>query len=230
MYGSYAKFIYDTKIDDAARPTLLNHDQAVAIKSVWSLHEPITVTRFGIHCLGEAFTTQTSVGVVKLIKSADLYLAANQQDGGDNKALMTDSSRTFTVNEFVGRMIYNITDGSEGEITANTATTVTATLVGGTDADWDDNDVYLIGDELGKVSLPDIADIGSVFYVNINNDHVVDGDARGRGDCYAGDEVAILVTTAGVGGAGTYEPYFACHPMAEVAGNQAKMTHNTSDE
>jgi hypothetical protein len=44
----------------------------------------------------------------------------------------------------VGYRIYNTTDGSNGSITANTATTVTATLAGGTENDWDTGDAYII--------------------------------------------------------------------------------------
>ncbi|GAI67072.1 unnamed protein product, partial [marine sediment metagenome] len=40
--------------------------------------------------------------------------------------------------------IKNLTDGSSGAITDNTATGVTATLVGGTDNDWDTDDAYII--------------------------------------------------------------------------------------
>jgi hypothetical protein len=42
--------------------------------------------------------------------------------------------------------VWNLTDGSKGRVTANTATTVTVTLSGGTDNDWDTGDTYLITD------------------------------------------------------------------------------------
>jgi hypothetical protein len=182
-------------------------------------------------CLNEAFTAPTSSGVIKLIKTFDRYSSGNKHDGGASQSSMTDSSRSFTTNEFVGRTIFNITDGSQGTITANTTTNITATLAGGTDNDWDDNDIYVIGDEVAKLTLPSAAAvIGSIFYVNVNNDQVYTGDKRNRGDVYAGEEVLVAVTTLGVGGAGQFEPFFAGHHMPETAANMSLVTHNTSDE
>jgi len=40
--------------------------------------------------------------------------------------------------------VYNLTDGSSGVITDTDGTTVTATLSGGTNNHWDDDDVYWI--------------------------------------------------------------------------------------
>ena len=72
-----------------------------------------------------------------------------EHDGGDGGAALTDSGRSWTVSELVGFTVYNKTDGSSGTITANTATTITATLTGGTDDDWDDDDEYI-------VQMPDV--------------------------------------------------------------------------
>ena len=71
--------------------------------------------------------------------------------GGANAADLTDSaangSSGWVVNEWVGYVIQNVSDGTFGSwglITANTATTITATLTGGTDNDWDNGDTYKI--------------------------------------------------------------------------------------
>lgn len=64
--------------------------------------------------------------------------------GSNNAATLTYSSGTWTTNALVGLLIENTTDGSTGTITANTATTVTATLSGGTDNDWDTGDAFKI--------------------------------------------------------------------------------------
>lgn len=59
--------------------------------------------------------------------------------------IMTDAIAKFIVNELVGLTIMNITDGSQGVITANTVNTVTvAALAGGADNTWEQNDVYSI--------------------------------------------------------------------------------------
>lgn len=65
-------------------------------------------------------------------------------DGGDGQASMTDSGATFTIDALIGRTVYNQTDGSSGPITDNTGINITATLAGGTDNDWDDDDIYTI--------------------------------------------------------------------------------------
>jgi len=57
--------------------------------------------------------------------------------GASNVAILADSNADFTTNELIGRTIYNTSDNSYGVITANTTNTVTATLSGGTDDDWD---------------------------------------------------------------------------------------------
>jgi len=72
---------------------------------------------------------------------------AGAHDGSANASVLTDTDAGFDVNQFVGYTISNTTDGSSGTITANTASTVTATLTGGTDNDWDVGDAYTIAAE-----------------------------------------------------------------------------------
>jgi len=76
-------------------------------------------------------------------------------DGGNDVAVLTDSTRKWGTNFLVGLTVENLTDGSSGTITANTQTTITATLGGGTENDWDDGDTYSfpIGLYLGKTAL-----------------------------------------------------------------------------
>ena len=71
--------------------------------------------------------------------------ATGTHTGGNNVAVLTDSAGDF-INKGVqvGDTITNDTDGSSGVITAFTATTITTTLAGGTDDDWDTNDEYSI--------------------------------------------------------------------------------------
>lgn len=64
--------------------------------------------------------------------------------GAGDSATLTDSSSTWAVNDLVDHVIFNITDGSKGVVTANTANTVTATLSGGSQNDWDLGDTYTI--------------------------------------------------------------------------------------
>lgn len=76
-------------------------------------------------------------------------------DGSGNAADLSDSGKSWTVNGFVGIAVYNLTDGSlSTNVTANTATTVTTVLQGGTDNDWDAGDSYKITDGWPRMDQP----------------------------------------------------------------------------
>lgn len=77
--------------------------------------------------------------------------------GGAAAAVMTDSTLGATTNEYVGYTIKNITDGSQALITANTATTVTGILYGGTGNAWDTSDVHHIAVPLNGDSAQGIS-------------------------------------------------------------------------
>ncbi len=70
--------------------------------------------------------------------------ATGAHTGADGAAALTDAEAHFVVDELIGLTIKNLTDGSSGVITDNTATGVTATLAGGTNNDWDNGDAYII--------------------------------------------------------------------------------------
>lgn len=78
-------------------------------------------------------------------------------DGGSGASVLTDSSESWTTDQWVGYTVYNTTDGSQGLISANTATTITATLYGGTENDWDAADTYVIGSPLNGDSAAGIS-------------------------------------------------------------------------
>ena len=82
---------------------------------------------------------------------------AGTHTGAADQAVLTDSTLGATTNEFVGYTIRNITDGSRAIITANTATTVTGVLYGGTDNDWDNGDVHHIAVPLNGDSAQGIS-------------------------------------------------------------------------
>jgi hypothetical protein len=73
------------------------------------------------------------------------YSEGGSHTGAADATVLTDSGQTWTTDEWVGYNILNTTDGSFGVITANTTNTITATLEGGTEDDWDNGDNYLIG-------------------------------------------------------------------------------------
>ena len=68
--------------------------------------------------------------------------ANGQHTAGTSSTVLTDSNRTWTVDELIGLTATNTSVGESGIITANTATTATVTLSGG--EDWEVNDDYII--------------------------------------------------------------------------------------
>lgn len=74
----------------------------------------------------------------------DSAASSGIHNGGTNAATLTDTTKSWTTNQWIGYTIRNLTDGSTSTVTANTATTVTGTLSGGTDNDWDASDQYYI--------------------------------------------------------------------------------------
>lgn len=79
-------------------------------------------------------------------------------DGAGDASTLSDSGESLTVDAYIGMTVYNITDGSSCTVTDNDATTITCTLSGGTDNDWDVSDVWQVG--------PGPNQSGSVFYIS----------------------------------------------------------------
>lgn len=70
-------------------------------------------------------------------------------NGSANASTLTDLTKGWETDVWVGKTLHNLTDGSSGTITANTATTITATLSGGSENDWDVDDEYEV-EEAGQ--------------------------------------------------------------------------------
>ncbi len=98
----------------------------------------------------------------------------------DGQAILTDGHLygefLWTPGEHVGRTIKNITDGSSGEITANTENTITATLSGGAENDWDLYDTYafknVVADDIDEafgLGAGQKHDLGTSFTVGANS-------------------------------------------------------------
>lgn len=93
----------------------------------------------------------------------DGWLAFDSQHTGSNNAsILTDSTQSWVPDSLIGLTVFNATDGSSCEITDNDATTVTCTLSGGTEDDWDTNDYYNIGEVTFELTiLQTAADTGA---------------------------------------------------------------------
>jgi hypothetical protein len=123
--------------------------------------------------------TDDDNGLYKLCRRSE----EGAHTGSDDASVLTDSGQSWTPDEHIGKTVFNFTDGSEGLITDNDATTITATLSGGTGDDWDTDDEYGIGhplDDGWEVYFPtgdntDVtaaglmsSDLSSVSFVVIN--------------------------------------------------------------
>lgn len=88
------------------------------------------------------------------------YSEGGTHTGAADAAVLTDSGKTWTVNEWAGHVLLNTTDGSHGIIASNTATTITLDangMNGGTENDFDNTDAYLIADGLNSDSAGGIS-------------------------------------------------------------------------
>ena len=141
----------------------------------------IPFTRMGDGCYFFQFADQypDETGIARslglshgIVTPANGVSSRGSHTGSDNASVLTDSSKTWTVNEHVGKYIYNLADGSRALISANTATTVTGSLSGGSGNDWDTGDAYYI------VSAPGLT--GHVNLFNSYSGDVMFFDSNGQ--------------------------------------------------
>lgn len=90
--------------------------------------------------------------------------------GVDNKAFVQDSQADFInagVKANVGMILYNLTDGSSGPVTAVTQHTLSVTLSGGLQNDFDSGDEYRIV----TITTNEIATIQNYLDITANDIH-----------------------------------------------------------
>lgn len=89
-------------------------------------------------------------------------------------SVLTDSTASFPVtgDGLVGSTVTNVSDGSSGTITANTATTVDAVLSGGGSNTWSVSDIYLI--DKFVVDTPSISGTNGRAHFGVIEDCVKD--------------------------------------------------------
>jgi hypothetical protein len=98
---------------------------------------------------------QTWTTLAETLTAAGQYFAtvavAGTHTGSNDSSVLSDSNADFVTDGIqVNDVIFNTTDGSYGKVTGVTATTVTATLTGGSDNDWDTDDAYTTPKKAGK--------------------------------------------------------------------------------
>ena len=79
-----------------------------------------------------------------LIGGAETGSFSGTHTGSSGASTLTDSTLSLGANSLVGLTLLNVTDGSSGTITANTTNTISVSLSGGTDNDFDSGDSYRV--------------------------------------------------------------------------------------
>lgn len=104
--------------------------------------------------------------------------AEGAHDGAGDAATLSDSGESFPTNAYIGMTLYNVTDGSSCTVTDNNGTTMTCTLAGGTDNDWDASDAWAVA--------PGPQQSGMFFYINAATT-ILHPAIAGYGACYYSD-------------------------------------------
>lgn len=97
----------------------------------------------------------TFAGTISLLRKVPQGtgpLGSGVHSGADAAAVLTQATAGWTTSELIGKYIFNETDGSLASITANTATTVTGLLDGGTGDEYDIGDVWSLWETKATVT------------------------------------------------------------------------------
>lgn len=151
---------------------------------------PITWTYHGVGAYGFTFASQYpderginvnlafTDGVAWQVPTKDAARVGSH-DGLNNSATLDDSTQSWVVNGLVGLMLTNITDGSHGIVTANTAVqcTIGAGMAGGVDNDFDIGDKYVISSVPRLFRVQMTSDIGG--YVLCSDESGLKADPEG---------------------------------------------------
>lgn len=120
--------------------------------------------------------------------------ALSDGSGGFNLLEQKATNGTVSNTGLVGYTLTNTTDSSSGTITTNTDSTITATLSGGTDDDWDVGDVGLWGVEPTTNSEIYIF-MNGVDILGGNGVNAVDNDANNSIPAYVNSLPAAITIT-----------------------------------
>lgn len=127
---------------------------------------------------------KSSSYITGLMPPVIVLVPSGVHDGDNDAAIMTDAGIDIGANALIGMTVYNVTDASSCTITANAATTITCTLAGGTDNNWDTNDVWQVG--------PGPYQSGSWFYVTAAGT-IRHPATAGYAVCYESDAAAAII-------------------------------------
>lgn len=74
-------------------------------------------------------------------------VTSGAHDGPSSSNTLYDSTKSWTIDYYVGQLVTNLTDGSRGLVTSNTDTAIYMDLCKGTNNVWNSGDEYLVGIE-----------------------------------------------------------------------------------
>jgi hypothetical protein len=113
-------------------------------------------------------------------------------NGATSTSTLTDTTKNWTASAFVNdpikKWVYNLTTGAKGQITANTANSVTATLGGGNRTDWRAGDQYRITggyparDQIGRGQDASLWTDASPYPAQANEPVYIWGNKHGAND------------------------------------------------
>ncbi len=152
-------------VDVLSKITMGNSKQAVISKNFRPFSDTI-IAEDPAQLLTIEYSVDGDTTVAKTTIARHV-LYSGTHDGAPNNADLVDTGRDFeTLGIRIGDIAKNVTDGSEGVITAIVTDTITAALSGGTDNDWDVSDVYEIldGDTLDLIARGFELSIGSAGF------------------------------------------------------------------
>jgi len=144
---------------DGTPASVFSINQSTGINSTLSYNSPTLVTPvIGVATGTSLALTGNITGLTPAI-NLGTGVCEGTQDGGDDQDHLDDADAGLTADALIGMTVYNTTDGSSGLITDNTATSIIATLAGGTENDWDDGDAWTIS--------PGPSQSGSIIYIGV---------------------------------------------------------------
>lgn len=114
---------------------------------------------FPVLSIGESGRARPRIRIRDVTGAADIVtfngpMLYGIHSGANNQATLQPTLPRWIADALIGATVYNITDGSKAVVTDNSETVVTGGLAGGTDNDWDTNDVFVIRFDEGYARTP----------------------------------------------------------------------------
>jgi hypothetical protein len=159
-----------------------------------------------------------------------------QHDGGDDAAVLTDSSKNWITNELVGETLYKKTaTAASASVTANTNDDVTADI-SATDT-WDDGDEYIIAKpnsmpvRFTNYTRTGLGKGGAFqFWANIPEDRLIILEGEGPLTAFSAETTATELYESQARVVAQYAAYKFCEMMsARTGGDRSEWNQKASE-